>query len=96
MPSGIRPFCAPRARFSRGNHNPKRWRIPNGEVFCGWTFGLQFAYNDVTAHGGKPRRKTMASKKPTKKLKKGKKVEHTKNLTVALASRESAGTAPLS
>jgi hypothetical protein len=38
----------------------------------------------------------MASKKPTKKLKKGKKVEHTKNLTVALASRESAGTAPLS
>jgi hypothetical protein len=39
----------------------------------------------------------MASKKKsTKKLKKGKKVQHTKSLTVALIGRESAGTTPLS
>jgi len=38
----------------------------------------------------------MASKKATKKLKKGKKVQHTKNLTVALIGRESAGTTPVS
>jgi hypothetical protein len=45
--------------------------------------GPACAYCDVTAHWGQSetRRKTMASKKATKKMKKGKKLEATKPLT---------------
>jgi hypothetical protein len=48
-----------------------------------WTFGSRFAYNYVTARGGQsePRRKTMASKKSTKKLKKPRPLQHTKPLS---------------
>jgi hypothetical protein len=44
--------------------------------------GQGFAYKQLTAHGGNPipRRKTMASKEATKKLKKAKALQHTKTL----------------
>jgi hypothetical protein len=48
-----------------------------------WTTGPGFAYKDVSARRGhfNGRRKTMAKKKATKKLKKGKKLQDTKPLT---------------
>jgi hypothetical protein len=44
--------------------------------------GPEFACKDVSAHGGnqKKRRQTMASKKPTQKLKKGSKLTARKTL----------------
>ena|SRR5580692_2454675 len=43
-----------------------------------WTIGLQFAYIALRVFSG--RRKTMASKKPTKKLKSAKRLQNTKPL----------------
>jgi hypothetical protein len=48
----------------------------------GWTFGPRFAYKYLTAHEGIPNEgENMATKKATKKLSKGKKIQPTKNLT---------------
>jgi hypothetical protein len=53
-----------------------------GKSPAGWTFGPWFAYKYVIAHGGIPNEgeKNMATKKATKKLSKGKRIQPTKNL----------------